>query len=171
MSRDACPLLAASGSAVSARHIVVGAITGVVTLSLGALTGSPVLVLLAAPVGCVVAGLLRALEAAQNTQAGLTWHMWSALVLVSVVAAVWAEENANQGCSGTLDDTRRLLATLALIAVGTAALWLPATQIKGILEQGSAARRTGHLTLAGLWLLPWSALWLLVWRTMFGCAD
>lgn len=156
-------------------YLVSGALIAAVVSLLGVLTsGFPVYVVI---LGGMVLGvgvaacLWRLEEGASRPPIGWRWYIWGSLVAVSVVAAVWAEETAEEGCSGTLNDTRRFLATLALVAIGAAAFWLPSSAMWSAFGRDGLSRPAGFLTVAALWLLLWGFLWFVVWRVMFGCVD
>jgi len=159
---------------VSLRYPISGALIAAAFFLLGVLTtGRPVyaVVIVAVALGAAVTVGLWAVERTGQAQISWRWFLWGALLAVSIAAAMWAEETATEGCSGTLNGTRRVLATLALVAVGTVALWLPASGIRRMPTPGGLWRAAGFLVLGALWLLVFTFLWFVVWRMMFGCAD
>ena len=155
-------------------HLVAGALVTLIILVLGEVgTGAVpyVLIPVAISLGIAVAVGLWTLERGIAARIGWGWWLWGALLPVCVAAAVWAEETANEGCSATLTDTRRILATLALVPIGAGASWVPAMGLEFTVSDASVWRRVGFLLLSAVWLVIWSFFWFVVWRLTFGCAD
>lgn len=155
-------------------HLVSGLLMAMAALFIGVLTTSlplEAVLFVSIVLGIGVAAGLWALEGTVRPPVGWDWYLWGAGVLASLVAALWAEATANEGCSGTLNDTRRLLATLALVALGAGAFWLPARGMGLLLGRNGFRRHAAFLGVGALWVVIWGFLWLVVWRVMFGCVD
>ncbi len=164
------------GSDMPVRDAVIAALVGLAVTILGvATTGLPLFAigLVAAGAGVVVVVAVRPLQSLAGTTTVLGWQLLTVVLLVSATAAVWAESVANQGCPGTLNTPRRVLVTLALVAIGVGALSLPVALPRFAVGRGSRPLwlRLNVLVVAAAWLSIWAFLWFVCWRVMFGCVD
>ncbi|NIQ82615.1 MAG: hypothetical protein GTN93_31965 [Anaerolineae bacterium] len=154
-------------------HLISGALVTLVILILGDWAGVPPYVLapVAISLGVAIVAEMRTLERGITLPIGWGWWLWGALLPVCVAAAVWAEETANEGCSATDNDAHRVLVTLALVAIGVGASWLPARGLQLIVSDDRVWHRVGFLFMSAVWLATWSFFWFVVWRLTFGCVD